>query len=156
MQGGNQSYHILLVWYTFLSYISVVQNGHRVYLHTLSNTACQRLHKTGTLSIGEGTIISGASLNSMTTSSINFAESTTMDGRCSGTQYSDLYGTWDTVVVQATIKINLRDFEVPIECASLHLILSSGQRCGQTRKIPRHGEWTNFLAGVPQDSCQFD
>jgi len=42
-----------------------------------SNTACQRLHETGTLSLGRSAIISGASPNSTITSSINFAGSTT-------------------------------------------------------------------------------
>jgi len=40
------------------SHISVVQNGRRVYLQTLSNIACQWLHKTGTLSLGGSAIIS--------------------------------------------------------------------------------------------------
>jgi len=110
------------------SHISVVQNGRRVYLHTLSNTICQRLHEIDTLSLGGSAIISGTSSNSTTTSSINLAGSTTMDGRCSGTQYSDPYETWDMVVMQAIIKIVLRDFEDLIECVSSHLILPSGQR----------------------------
>jgi len=66
-------------------HISIIQNGRKVYLH-LSNTACQRLHETGTLSIGESAIISEVSPNSTTTSSINLTGSITMDGRCSGTQ----------------------------------------------------------------------
>jgi len=66
----------------------------------------------------------------MIISSINFAGLTTMDGRCSGTQYSDRYGTWDTgimVVVQTTIKTVFKDFKIPIEHTSSQLILSSGQ-----------------------------
>jgi len=45
-------------------HISVVQNDHRIYLQTLSNTAYQWLHETGTLSLGGNAIISGASPNS--------------------------------------------------------------------------------------------
>jgi len=51
-----------------------------------------------------------------------------MDGCCFGIQYSNSYGTWDTVVVQATIKIILKDFEISIERTLSQLILSSGQR----------------------------
>jgi len=54
------------------SYISVVQNGRRVYLHTVQNNVEQRLHETSILSLGESAIISGASSNSTTTSSINY------------------------------------------------------------------------------------
>jgi len=57
----------------------------RVYLQILSNPACQRLHETGTLSLGGSAIISGAAPNSTITSSINLTGSTTVDGRCSGT-----------------------------------------------------------------------
>jgi len=95
------------------SHISAVQNGRRIYLHTLSNSGCQRLHETGTLSLGGSAIISGAAPNSTMTSSINLAGSTTEDGRCSDTQYSDPYGTWEEVIVQATIRITLKDYEVP-------------------------------------------
>jgi len=62
-----------IFYYSMHSHISVIQNGRRVYLHSLSNTACQRLHETGILSIGRRAIISGASPNSTTTSSINLA-----------------------------------------------------------------------------------
>jgi len=40
--------------------------------------------------------------------------------------YSDPYGIWDTVVMQAIIKIVLKDFEVPIERISSQLIFPSG------------------------------
>jgi len=57
---------------------------------------------------------------------------TTEDGRCSGTQYSDPYGTWDEIV-QATIRITLKNYEVPIERTTSQLILPSGQRCDVRR-----------------------
>jgi len=44
-----------------------------------------------------------------------------------GRKYSDLYGIWNKVIIQATIKIVLKDFEVPIVWTSSQLILSSDQ-----------------------------
>jgi len=57
-----------------------------------------------------------------------------MNGRCSGMQNSDPYGNGDTVIVQATIKIVFKDFEVPIECILSQLILPSGQRYDARRE----------------------
>jgi len=62
-----------------------------------------------------------------------------------------------TDTVQATIKIVLRDFEVPIECASSHLILPSDQRCDARRDECLDLEnGQTFWPIVSQDSCQFD
>jgi len=128
------------------SHISIVQNGRRVYLHTLSNTACQRLHETGTLSIGGSAIISRASPNSTTTSSINLAGSTTMDGRCSGTQYSDPYGTRDTGGTSHHLDQPQR-FRGPDRTCIIAFNSSFRPTMRrQTRGMPRHGEWINFLA----------
>jgi len=61
------------------------------YLQTFPNDACQKIHKTGTLSLGGNAIISRATWNSTIISSVNLAGSTSVDGHCSGTQYSDSY-----------------------------------------------------------------
>ncbi|KAH0946860.1 hypothetical protein HN011_009084, partial [Eciton burchellii] len=130
------------------SHISAVHNGRRIYLHTLSNSGCQRLLETGTLSLGGSAIISGAAPNSTMTSCINLAGSTTEDGRYSGTQYSDPYDTWDKVIVQATIRITFKDYEVPIERTTSQLIFPSGQRC-QARRMFRFGKRADVLVSNP-------
>jgi len=80
-----------------------------------------------------------------------------MDGSCTGAQYSDPYGTWDHVVVQASIKITLRNFEVPIRCSMNEIILPSGLHCkvapGQC--LDTDGGDT-FWSAIPEDSCHFD
>jgi hypothetical protein len=139
------------------SHISVVHNSCRIYLHILSNSGCQQLHETDTLSLGGSAIISGAVPNSTMTSSINLARSTTEDRRCSGTQYSDPYGTWDEVIVQATIRITLKDYEAPIERTTSQLIRPSGQRCDARRGECLDSEnGQTFWSVIPQESCQFD
>ncbi|KAH0946264.1 hypothetical protein HN011_010737 [Eciton burchellii] len=60
-----------------------------VYLQTLSNSGCQRLHEIGTPFTGGSATISGAAPNSYMISNINLARSTIVDEQCSGTQYSD-------------------------------------------------------------------
>jgi len=79
-----------------------------------------------------------------------------MDGSCSGAQYSDPYGTWDHVVVQASVRITLRNFEVPIRRSTNEIILPSGLHCkvapGQC--LDTDGRDT-FWSAVPEDSCHF-
>jgi len=162
--GYIQQYKVevdpIIFYYGMHSPISVIQNSRRVYPYSLSNTARQQLQETSTLSLEGSAIISETSRNSTTTSRINLAESTTTDGRCPEKQYSDPYGTWDTVqghMVQGTIKIVLKYFVVLIERTSLHLVLPSEQRCDARRRECLDSESAQtFWPLVPQDSCQFD
>jgi len=137
------------------THISAVQNGRRVYLQTLLNTAYQWLHEIGIPSLGGSPIVSEASPNSTISSSINLIESTTMDGHCFGGQYSDPYGTCDSVVVQP-IKIISKNFVVPIERTSSQLILRLGQRCESRRECLDSENGQIFWSVVSQNSCQFD
>ncbi|KAL6253815.1 hypothetical protein P5V15_015640 [Pogonomyrmex californicus] len=51
------------------------------------------------------------------------------DGRCAGAQYTDGYGTWEDVVVQAAIKITLRTFTTPLKRTADKITLNSGTQC---------------------------
>jgi hypothetical protein len=64
--------------------------------------------------MGGSAIISGAAPNSNMNSNINLAGSTIVAEQCYGTQCSDPYDTWDKVVVQAIIRITLKDYEITI------------------------------------------
>lgn len=112
------------------SHVSIVHGGKRAYLHEMTISNCKRIHETGTIDLGgRDRYITGLRSNSTSTRSITLAARTSVDGRCSGTQYSDPYGTWDSVVVQATVKVTLRDFEASIRRSSDEIILSSGLHC---------------------------
>jgi len=142
-----------VIFYGMHLHISVVQNDRRVYLQILSNTVCQRLHETGTLPLGGSVIIFRASPNSTITSSINLAESTTMDERYFGTQYSDMeLGTrW---LCKLLLKSSSRTSRSWTCIITFNPPFGPTIRC-QTRGMPRLGEQT-FWSVVLQDSCQFD
>jgi len=141
------------------SHIFAVQNGRVVeYIYRPCRTAC---HETGTLSLEESAIISGVLPSSTISSSINIAGSTTMDAVLERSiaihmESDGLQATIKIVVVQATIKIVLRDFEVSIE-RTIITILPSGQLCDA-----RRGQYLDsengqiFWSVVSQDRCQFD
>ncbi|EGI58576.1 hypothetical protein G5I_13313 [Acromyrmex echinatior] len=118
---------------------------------------CKRIHETRSMDLGgkEGYIV-GLKSNSTSSRSITLAGHAAADGRCSGTQYSDPYGTWDSVVVQATVKITLRDFEASIRRSSDEIVLPSGLHCKVATGtcLDMDGGET-FWSTVPPDNCHF-
>ena len=139
------------------SHVSIVHGGRRVYLQETAASNCRRIHETGAIDLGgRDGYITGLKPNSSSTRSITLAGQTSVDGRCSGAQYSDPYGTWDSVVVQATIRVTLRDFEAPIRRNSHEIILPSGLHCKVTAGecLDTDGDET-FWSMIPPDSCHF-
>jgi len=60
---------------------------------------------------------------------------------------------WDNVV-QATVKITLKEYEIPIE-RTFQLILSSGQRYDARVQGEYLENGQTFWPVIPQDNCQF-
>lgn len=139
------------------SHVSIVHGGRRAYLHEMTADNCKRIHETRSMDLGgkEGYIV-GLKSNSTSSRSITLAGHAAADGRCSGTQYSDPYGTWDSVVVQATVKITLRDFEASIRRSSDEIVLPSGLHCKVATGtcLDMDGGET-FWSTVPPDNCHF-
>ena len=81
------------------SHISAVTNGQSEYIHELSHQQCDILHSSGTISLGQNLQISNLKVNQTTYHSVLLAGSLAINGDCSGTQYSDPFGTWNNVIV---------------------------------------------------------
>lgn len=112
------------------SHISAVHNGYANYLQETSRSRCIQMHKEGLLKVETAEIIDGLKSNHTYYRSI--AGKVNVDGTCKGIQYSDYYGTWDDVIVQATVKISLRDSYVPVRLNAGKVILKSGTVCNLT------------------------
>lgn len=138
------------------SHISAVHNGRRVYLQDINREVCQRLHETGNIDLGRDNFLVGLTPNATATRGITMAGKIHTDGRCVGTQFSDPYGTWENVIVQASIKITIKDFVTSIKRATNEIILSSGVHCkvpgGYCKDID--GEDT-YWEPAPVDDCHF-
>lgn len=106
---------------------SVVHNGRREYIQEIGEQTCHRLHETGTITIINA-IIDRISKSTKNLRSIMLAGSSTESGRCSGSQYTDSYGSWENMVIQAFVKITL----APIKRSTDDIILSSGTHCKVT------------------------
>lgn len=138
------------------SHVSIVQNGRKQYILEIGQSACARLHETGTLTIKD-TVLDRVVQNQTNHRSVTLAGRTSTDGRCSGAAYSDGYGEWDNVIVQAVVKITLRVFDAAIKRSTGTLILPSGTHCSTTAYncIDSEGGET-FWPIIQSDTCHFE
>jgi len=92
------------------SHISTVLNAQAEYIIDTTLDQCKNMHQNKTFFVDVKNIIHGLKVNYTTSRPIIFAGSLTIDGQCSGAQYSDPYGTWQNVVVQGIITISLYNY----------------------------------------------
>ncbi|KMQ92400.1 hypothetical protein RF55_7621 [Lasius niger] len=80
-----------------------------------------------------------------------------VDGTCKGVQYSDHYGTWDDVIVQATVKISLKTSYVSVKLNSGKIMLNSGTVCDLSEEscIDSDDGYT-FWQSIPTIACGFE
>ncbi|KYQ58524.1 hypothetical protein ALC60_02477, partial [Trachymyrmex zeteki] len=89
--------------------------------------------------------------------SITLAGSASVDGRCTGAQYTDGYGTWENVLVQATVRITLNSIDAPIKRSTRQVILPSGTRCSLTPGYCMDSNGAeSYWPPLPIDHCHFD
>jgi hypothetical protein len=78
------------------------------------------------------------------------------DGTCSGTIYSDPYGTWEKVIVLANIKITLQDYIADVRINTNKVQLRSGVICELSITHCTDIEGGNtYWESVPADTCKF-
>ncbi|KYM96588.1 hypothetical protein ALC62_12750, partial [Cyphomyrmex costatus] len=138
------------------SHISVVHNGQREYFQEIGEQSCRRLHETGVLRIGNA-VMDLIKVNMTNYRRATLAGSATVDGKCAGAQYTDGYGSWDNVIVQADVKITLKTMELSVKRKLGHVILPSGTFCKLSSKycLDADGSET-YWSPIPVDNCHFD
>ena len=139
------------------SHISIVQNGVGDYIQEVSRNACLDMHRTRTLSLGNGHVIRELRINQTTSHSATFAGFVNSDGRCNGAAYSDPYGTWESVVVQGVIKVSLSEHtaQISLDNNKIHLKSGTVYDLSETKCIDPEGGYT-FWATIPENSCKFN
>ncbi|XP_076618874.1 uncharacterized protein LOC143340594 [Colletes latitarsis] len=139
------------------SHVSIVNNGRQQYISTISREDCRTLHNTGTIFINTAIQVTGVLPNSTTTRSLTLAGIVNSEGTCSGTTYSDPYGTWTGVVVQAVARISLKNYVAPVKLSTNEVILHSGQRCKlQLGHCLDSEDGFSYWDSAPVDSCNFN
>lgn len=138
------------------SHISLVSNSRKQYVQELGNDACRRAHETGALALST-IVIDRVSTNATNFRSVTLAGKAGIDGTCRGADYTDGFGTWDNVVVQAVIRVVLKDFEASVKRSNDELILPSGTRCPASARscLDADGAET-YWTPLPTDTCHFD
>lgn len=138
------------------SHISLVSNSRKQYIQELGNDACRRIQETGSVTLAS-TVIDRIAGNSTNFRSVTLAGKVGVDGACRGAEYTDGYGSWDNVVVQATVRITLRDLEVSVKRSSGEVILPSGTRCPVTDRTCQDSDGAEtYWTALAEDSCHFD
>lgn len=138
------------------SHISSVNHGRMEYLLEIGYSKCLRMFQDGTLAVGSTGSIDGLKPNSTTARSITLAGTIRNDGSCQGTQYSDPYGTWDNVIVDAIVRITLKSSYVPVHLNSGKIILKSGTVCTLSEGFCIDSEdGYTFWKPMPTSSCNF-
>lgn len=138
------------------SHISIVHNGRREYLQEIGERACSKLHDTGTITIANA-VMDRIAKNTTNIRSVTLVGTTSVDGKCAGAQYTDGYGTWENVVVQASIKITLRTFEASIKRSEGSIYLPTGAHCQIANGYCLDSEGSEtYWSPLPIDSCHFD
>lgn len=138
------------------SHISAVRNGRSEYLHETTHLTCLRMFTDGVLSMGAANIIEGLKPNQTVYRSLTLAGTVNNDGTCKGTQYSDPYGTWNDVIVQAVVRISLKSSYVPVNLNNGKIILKSGTTCSLSEGfcIDSDDGYT-YWKPMPTSSCNF-
>lgn len=131
-----------------------VTNGRQEYIYELDYRQCKKLQEDGSLRMGDSGFIEGIKRNSTDFRTIMLAGKTTVDGKCTGVSYSDPFGTWDGVIVEATVKITIKNYYATIERASNRIILGSGSRCewAEGECTDQSGNYV-FWEVIRDDSC---
>lgn len=138
------------------SHISLVSNSRKQYIQELGNDACRRVHETGTLALST-VVVDRVTTNATSYRSVTLAGKAGIDGTCRGADYTDGFGTWDNVVVQAVIRIVLKDFEASVKRSSDELILPSGVRCPASARSCQDADGAEtYWTPLPADTCHFD
>lgn len=138
------------------SHISLVSNSRKQYVQELGNDACRRAHETGTLALST-VVIDRVTANATNYRSATLAGKAGIDGTCRGADYTDGFGTWDNVVVQAAIRVVLRDFEASVKRSSDELMLPSGTRCPASARSCQDADGAEtYWTPMPADTCHFD
>lgn len=139
------------------SHISIVHNGHQNYLHELDERGCRNLQETGILTLSPASVIIGVRKNGTTSRAVTLGGSLTSNGACKGTQYSDAFGSWDGVVVQASVKIVITNYQADVNLVNNKIMLQTGTHCPLSDGTCLDVEGNSaFWKTEPTDSCQFN
>ena len=138
------------------SHTSAVANGYKEYIQEISHEQCNLIHKTGVFTVGQSGQIFNLKPNNSYTHTLTIAGSLSNNGACTGSQFSDPFGTWSTVFVEASYRISLREYYAAVNLNQNKIHLNSGVVCliSDSTCTDVEGGQT-FWDPLPPDTCNF-
>ena len=136
------------------SHTSDVLNGKFSYIEETSREACMRMRWIGIYKNGHN-VVSELVANQTISRPMTLAGHVDNDGGCTGSSYSDAFGSWTDVVVLATIKFTLQDYDATVQLNSNRVMLRSGVSCElkATHCVDLEGGNT-YWDPFPADHCE--
>ena len=152
MQNTNSTRHCGMHSHSF-----IVANGHSEYVHDVTRNQCNQMHTIVTFLVTPSLQISTLKVNETAFHWVTLAGSVTPNGDCTSTQFSDPYGTWNNVVVQAIFKISLQEHYATIHSNSNKIQLGYGLKCTLSDTFCTDVEYgQKFWDTLPNGVCNFN
>ena len=115
------------------------------------------MHETGVFLVSLNTQVTDLKINRTSSHAIMLAGPTQVNGQCSGSQYSDLFGTWENVIVYAKYRITLQEYQAANNINTDEIHLKSGGICSlsDTTCTDEPGAGQTFWNPLPNFNCNF-
>lgn len=140
----------------WFSHVTLAHEGLASYIHEVSHEACLEMHRKQELTFKNDVKLEKLVINGTTEHSVTLAG--TIDGdSCTGAAYKDPYGSWNKVVVSATIAVTLTQYTAAINWDRNEVILRSKTACEFTKRTcmdPEGG--STFWQFRYSDTCRRD
>ncbi|VDO78357.1 unnamed protein product [Heligmosomoides polygyrus] len=111
------------------SHTSAVMGGFAEYVMELRERSCMQLYDTGSVQLSVAATLTGLERESLNTRSVMLAGAVAPDGTCEGAPYSDQYGSWSKVIVQATVRVRATRYLAQVNTKTDVIHLQHGVQC---------------------------
>ena len=113
---------------SFWNYLEPVENGLQEYLIDVSHESCKRIQETKTFNYDSSHSVVDLQWNG-TVSRGMYLAGNAVDGACNVGAFSDRYGAWAAVNVEALLTISLSDYTASVDLVKNKIVLRSGVVC---------------------------
>ncbi|XP_045470212.1 uncharacterized protein LOC123677619 [Harmonia axyridis] len=110
------------------SHSSIVTGGISNSIHRLGAEECRSIHRYRMLKLYHQEI-GGINLNGTTSASLTIGGALNSDGTCKGTTYQENGQSWQDVVIVASVKIKVSDYEAKVKIEENEISLLGGIVC---------------------------
>lgn len=139
------------------SHTSSVAGGYAEYILELREQACNLLYDTGSMRLTSVISLNGLDREALNVRSVVLAGTVNVDGTCKGAPYADQYGTWDNVIVQASVKVKATRYLAMVNTKTDVVHLRNNVKCTWSKGTCVDGvEGEAYWKSISIDGCSQD